>query len=435
VNKATGLVTALKELGYSTHNAVGIGDAENDHALLTVCECGAAVGNGVAALKERADIVTRGAEGVAVVELIEHLLADDLESIGPKLARHSILLGTTPEGRAERISPYGKNLLVAGTSGSGKSVLMAGVLERLADAKYQYALIDPEGRYQEVPGAVVLGSAKQPPLIEEALPLLAGGRNAHVNLAGIPLRDRAGFFDQLFPRLRALRRQTGRPHWIVIDEAHMLTPTAWSAENVPERVRGVAMVTVHPGRVSPAMLRAVDVALALGQDPAKTLAEFFEAGRIAAPSIPPTTLQPGEALGYAVSDRRGPFRLIPPALRVGQQRDRRKVAEGRLPDDRVFVFRGPDGKLKLRAYNLRVFLELADGVDDDTWFHHLKGKEYSKWFRDAIKDDDLARDAAVVESKFANNAEAGREAMREVIQQRYSLPAVVPSATLPDVSG
>ena len=34
VNKATGLAAALAELGLSPHNVVGVGDAENDHALL-----------------------------------------------------------------------------------------------------------------------------------------------------------------------------------------------------------------------------------------------------------------------------------------------------------------------------------------------------------------------------------------------------------------
>src|SRR5262249_55205939 len=43
VNKATGLHAALGELGLSPHNVVGVGDAENDHALLTLCECGVAV--------------------------------------------------------------------------------------------------------------------------------------------------------------------------------------------------------------------------------------------------------------------------------------------------------------------------------------------------------------------------------------------------------
>ena len=39
VNKATGLAAALAQLGLSPHNAVGIGDAENDHAFLAICEC------------------------------------------------------------------------------------------------------------------------------------------------------------------------------------------------------------------------------------------------------------------------------------------------------------------------------------------------------------------------------------------------------------
>jgi HAD superfamily hydrolase (TIGR01484 family) len=45
VNKATGLAQALDELGLSPHNVVGIGDAENDHAFLSLCECAVAVAN------------------------------------------------------------------------------------------------------------------------------------------------------------------------------------------------------------------------------------------------------------------------------------------------------------------------------------------------------------------------------------------------------
>src|SRR5207253_1677558 len=60
VNKASGLAAALKALELSPHEVVGVGDAENDHALLTLCECGVAVANALPALKERADLVTQG---------------------------------------------------------------------------------------------------------------------------------------------------------------------------------------------------------------------------------------------------------------------------------------------------------------------------------------------------------------------------------------
>ena len=71
VNKATGLAAALAELGLSPHNAVGVGDAENDHAFLRVCECSAAVANALPAVKDTADIVMKGDHGAGVAELID----------------------------------------------------------------------------------------------------------------------------------------------------------------------------------------------------------------------------------------------------------------------------------------------------------------------------------------------------------------------------
>src|SRR5205823_7782716 len=71
VNKASGLLAALKEMGLSAHNVVGVGDAENDHAFLSLCECSAAVANALPTVKETADITTRADHGAGVVELID----------------------------------------------------------------------------------------------------------------------------------------------------------------------------------------------------------------------------------------------------------------------------------------------------------------------------------------------------------------------------
>ena len=87
VNKASGLSAALSELGLSAHNTVGIGDAENDHSLLDFCECGVAVANALPMLKERADFVTKGARGAGVIELIDKLIASDLEELDPQIKR------------------------------------------------------------------------------------------------------------------------------------------------------------------------------------------------------------------------------------------------------------------------------------------------------------------------------------------------------------
>ena len=70
MNKATGLRAALKALQLSPHNVVGIGDAENDHAFLQICECSVAVANALPSIKERVDLVTTADHGAGVVELI-----------------------------------------------------------------------------------------------------------------------------------------------------------------------------------------------------------------------------------------------------------------------------------------------------------------------------------------------------------------------------
>lgn len=99
VNKGTGLRVALDELGLSPHNVVGVGDAENDHAFLGICECSVAVGNALPALKERTDLVTTRTHGAGVEEAIDQLMADDMLSVAPRLKRHQILLGRTSDGK------------------------------------------------------------------------------------------------------------------------------------------------------------------------------------------------------------------------------------------------------------------------------------------------------------------------------------------------
>jgi len=86
-NKATGLHAALDELGRTARGTVGVGDAENDHAFLAFCGCGVAVANALPTLKATADIVTTGARGAGVVELIDRLIATDLDDVVPRVRR------------------------------------------------------------------------------------------------------------------------------------------------------------------------------------------------------------------------------------------------------------------------------------------------------------------------------------------------------------
>src|SRR5262245_29937934 len=271
VNKATGLDAALEELGLSRHNCVAIGDAENDHAFLHRAECGAAVANALPALKDAADLVTTADHGQGVSELIAKLIASDLADVEPRLGRHAIPLGTRADGRRIDWPPYGRNLLIAGVSGSGKSTFTTGVLERLAELEYQYCILDPEGDYASLSGAVVLGDAAREPTVAEMLDgLKRPAQNVVMNLLGIPLDRRPEFFASALARLQELRVETGRPHQIVADEAHHLIPAAWSGAPlaIPQSIGGMILITVHPGQVSARMLAALDALVAVGAEPA-----------------------------------------------------------------------------------------------------------------------------------------------------------------------
>ena len=427
VNKATGLEAALLELGLSPHNCVGVGDAENDHALIRLSECGVAVGNALPLVQERADWVTPGRNGDGVVQLIDKLIENDLADLEDRLSRHFIPIGARADGEEIRLDPYGLAVLVAGSSGSGKSTFATGVLERLAGQGYQFCIVDPEGDYALFEGTIVLGDKERPPTVAGALEVLEQpNRNVVVNLLGLALAERPAFFARLLPGLQDLRSRTGRPHWIVVDEAHHLLPAPSDLVSVtlPRTLAGMMLITVHPEHVSPAVLGSIDVVIAIGGSADPTLRAFGEAVGERPPATLPATAGPGEALLW----RRRPQARAPVMLRTlppksEHRRHVRKYATGELGEDKSFYFRGLDGQLNLRAQNLGMFIQLADGVDDPTWLHHLRSGDYSRWFREAIKDEGLAAEAAGVERQADLAPRQSRELIKAAIERRYTMPS------------
>ncbi len=74
VDKASSLHTVLQAMHLAPEVVVGVGDAENDLALLKSCGLGVAVANALPALQAIADVVTEGDRGQGVQELIHQLM-------------------------------------------------------------------------------------------------------------------------------------------------------------------------------------------------------------------------------------------------------------------------------------------------------------------------------------------------------------------------
>ncbi|WP_122984385.1 HAD-IIB family hydrolase, partial [Mesorhizobium sp. ORS 3428] len=213
VNKATGLAAALKDLRLSPRNVVAVGDAENDHAFLQACGCGVAVDNALPAVKNSADLVMSGARGKGVEQLIRKLIKSDRKLV--RKSRDAVLLGTVGD-KAKYLSPI-DTVLIAGSSGIGKSTLATALTEGFLEKGFQFCVMDPEGDYDGLQGAVHLGDGSTAPTEDQLLDLIAKpDTNVVANGLALRVTERPGFFADLLPRLSKLRYSTARPHWLVI---------------------------------------------------------------------------------------------------------------------------------------------------------------------------------------------------------------------------
>ena len=437
VTKASGLRAALEALELSPLNCVAVGDAENDMAMLDSVGLPVAVANALPSLKERVALVTAGERGAGVAELIDRLLDTDLAEIdlapegipeGPA-ARERVALAMPEEGRTPLpLVPQRESLLLTGHSGGGKSTLTFGLLERLHEAGFQTCILDPEGDYEGTKGTVMEGAPDAPPEPARVVELLRRTQNGVVvNMLGVKLSDRPAYLAGLLPELMALRARTGRPHVVVIDEAHHMLPADSDpgAAALPGRLEGFLFITMRPQLLTKRVLEGIGRMLVVGGEPGASLAAFCAARGLPAPSgdLPPIGTGQALLLDPAAPEGGGPaVRRVAVIPGTGtRRRHQRKYAEGKLRDDLSFYFRGPEARLNLRAHNLTLFVQMAEGVDEETWTHHRRQGDYSRWMETCVKDAELAQEVAQIEDSEAPFPEA-RDAIREAIERRYTAP-------------
>lgn len=293
VNKMSGLKAALDDLGLSEHNVVGVGDAENDHAFLSYCGFAAAVANALPAVKDTADLTTRADHGAGVVELIDMILEDDLASQDWKRNRRMIPVGYD-HGSEVSIRARGSSILISGVSASENSTAAAALLDSLMTRKFQVCIIDPEGDYESFPGTISLGTEKAAPSADQILQAFKKPRAQVVaNLAAIPDSRRQDFVAGLLPRLQEMRLRIGRPHWLMIDEAHQALPSG--ALDLTGEFKNMILITAHPDRLAPAALNAVDIVFGVGSAAKDVITCFARAIGVAPPRTESGNLVPGEA--------------------------------------------------------------------------------------------------------------------------------------------
>ena len=330
INKASGLAVALEELALSPRNLVAAGDGENDHALLDSAEYSVAVANAIQTLRMKADRVTRETHGDGVLEVIADLIECDLARTPPRAERRTLLLGRDARGAPVALPTAGVSMVIAGPPASGKTVIVMGLVERACAMGYQFCVIDTRGHYLDFVPAVVIGTGEHAPETLEVLTALEKpGISVVVSVASLAAAARPRFITDLVRRLGALQETTGRPHWIVIDEAqHALPARGLKDEVAVAPAENTIYVSSEASGLPSDLLAAANAIVACGDRADDELSALARAIEVPAPPEAPRAPRPGEALVWSRRSGEAPVLVEPAPEDRAKERERADV--GRL---------------------------------------------------------------------------------------------------------
>lgn len=424
VTKGTGLMQALGNLGISRHSTLAVGDAENDHHLLEVCELGVAVANAVDALKRSADVVLDRPDGTGVVELLRGPLLSGKGRVPP--GNWVLTLGRDDDGTEVQLPASQINLLVVGASCSGKSYLVGLLVEQLARMDYSVLVLDREGDHRPLTRRRgILGVGGRDPLpTPTQLAELLRHRFSSVVVDLSPVDDQAqrAYVDEIAPVLLAQRAVTGLPHWLFFDEAHELPvgEVAWT-HVLAEGAHGFGFSSYRPDQLPAAVPGAAEFLILTAGGARGREESLGFAAEVAG-------LRP-EELSDLLGDERGRAVLLdltgdaePRAFAVrerssGHVRHWHKYIDGALPEALRFYF--ADGPV---AANVRQFHRHLGTCSVEVLEPHGRRRDLSRWLREVLQDEELAGVVSDAEQELRAErlpVDGFRDAVRTAIEAQY----------------
>jgi hydroxymethylpyrimidine pyrophosphatase-like HAD family hydrolase len=431
VSKATGLHVALETLRLSARNTVAIGDAENDHELLRLAEVGVAVEWGSQALRAAADVVLNGSGPADVGDYVSRLAATGNLPIPPR-GRRRLLLGHLEDGREFSLAVRGRNVLVTGDAKSGKSWVAGLLCEQLILHGYCVCAIDPEGDYSSLeglPGVTVLGREDVPPSPRELLRAFRyPDRSVVIDLSRLPHDEKLQYVRAVLPALNVLRRRTGIPHRILLDEAHYYLHDTDAPQLLDFERNGYTVVTYCASRLPQALLAGTEVMIVTSEsNPAEM--EALQAHCAGCAKIDASRweilrhLKVGQAVALPITEEAGgELRLFTIAPRLTPHvRHREKYVDVPVSSHQAFVFNA-NGQPGQRIRTLRQFVSELEHTRSNLLAGYIVRGDFSRWIGDVFGDRALAGELRALEQEY--RAGAREEIVAEIasaVRGRYDL--------------
>ena len=411
VDKGTGVRSALRFFGLSFQDALAFGDAENDLPLFGACGWSGCPEDAEPAVRESADWVFPGHDGDGVAAAISGPVLDGLPM--HRSPRHRIPLGWQSATSAPvSIPARGVNVLIHGDSASGKSWLAGALIERLVAQQYAVCVIDPEGDYQvfgrrpnmawaeiRVPADVCAAVARleRDPGASIVLDLSCLAHEEKVDAIGLALHA-----------VRDLRRRVGRPHWVVLDEAHYsLHGGGVGDADLSIEDRGFCLITYRPSWLRRRVIEALDVVVCsrttdpseIGFAASRFLTRAGHRGHAKAvlAELPPgefVVLQP-DAGGQPTATT-----FVAAPRETAHVRHLNNYADSVVAPDQRFFFRDGHGRTVGAAESLQAFRRLIGTIDPDVLGHHAGHGDFSRWVLGVFGDQRLARHLGKTEARW-----------------------------------
>ncbi|MGB3851977.1 MAG: HAD-IIB family hydrolase [Tunicatimonas sp.] len=437
-SKGSGLRIALHDLGYSPHNLIAFGDAQNDRSLFEQVELSVAVDNASSEIKAIADVVLTKPNGTGICDFLESLLEDRIPARRTK-PRLQLLFGKRNDKPfyLDSVSLLSGNVGFAGATRSGKSWLAGFLVEQLLKAEYQVCLIDPEGDYQGIrafPQTILLGGIDDHILPVGDVVTLIEYSNISVilDLSQYPLERKLTYVEELLRALYSMRKKYGKPHWILLDEAQYFCPqqggnlTDLIANNL--KGGGMGLISYQLSQMAPVVLDAIDHWMLTSlKDPSEIellrsitnkTTEQIDYNKIA-------SLVNGQAL--VVMDGSSLVEAVAPGVveysgvrrRIPHVRHLHKYLRAPLPEPKRFYFHlnGPAKGVKPAA-SLWEFSEILPQLPHDTIEYHLENEDFERWLKDTLHDRELAKRLRKLARRNIRGEEL-RQKLSELVKVRF----------------
>lgn len=432
VSKGTGMQQAMRLLGLSAHDVLALGDAENDLPMFEACGWCACPASADPEVQERADWIFPGENGQSIASAIAGPILGGRLPPAPAL-RHHVALGwmaTTSEPAT--VPARGVNVLIHGDPLSGKSWLAGSLMERLIGARHAVCILDVEGDYgvlARLPGVTSI-EIREPPEVEHALRVLERDPAASLilDLSGLAHVGKLETVERGLRLIRTLRRRFGRPHWVLLDEAHYTLHRSGVTDDFGiVEDRGFCLVTYRPSWLRAGIIAAVDIfVLARTTAPAEVQVLASVAGMPFGGERPLSDvlarLPRGEFLLMRPREASGPraVTFVAAPRQTAHVRHLTKYADSRVRPGHEFLFRGQWGQSVASAESLQAFRRVVATIDHGVLTHHAAHGDFSRWVLEVFHDAELGRQLRKVESRWRRGELADlRGSIDTLIRSRY----------------